>query len=289
MLINTGVDQHGFVQCRPNYIGYLNAWMALCLLLLVSSSVEARKKHLEVGLELFDWREYDEKKRLLTETGPRVLVGFEYLSKTEVQNSFFSVTMRGYLGNVNYDGHLQNLDNGLLIPYSTNTHYWGVGIEPKYNLRFPVSMPDFVPSLSLGVGGDWWLRDLRGKYGYQERYSVGYTRFEIGVKSRQESGWFGRIGVKKPFLTREKITGLYLDGNACRDIDLVPSGNSTLSFTVGYRLLNRSTISLGYDGYSFSRSPDKRTYCGGQYSGKEVFQPRSEMALLSIRYSVPVY
>ncbi len=270
-----------------NRIGGLGMMFLLWLLLLISVSVEARENRIEVGAEQFDWQEHDESgKRLVTETGPRILVGFERLSDLASRDSFLSFAVHGYFGNIDYQGYLQHPD-GSLTPYSTNTHYWGIAVEPGYNLQFPSSMLSFVPSLSLRAGGEWWLRDLRGIYGYKEYYGVGYVRFEIGVRSKRPSGWFSRLGIKAPFVTREKVAGFYLDGK-CGDVDLIPDGNNTVSFTIGYRLSNRAAVSLGYDGYRFSSSPRKQVSCDSQFSGVEIFQPRSEMTLLSLRYSVPL-
>ncbi|HHL44957.1 MAG TPA: hypothetical protein ENJ24_00150 [Gammaproteobacteria bacterium] len=287
MFVDAKADQTGSAQRKLISVDGLRTVSLLGLLLLTSLSAGARESRIEVGVEQFDWREYDESgKRLLSETGPRVLIGFERLSGSAGGNSFFSLAVRGYFGNVDYQGHLQH-PNGLLTPYSTNTHYWGVAIDPRYTVQFLSSRLNFIPSLSLGVGSELWLRDLRGIYGYKEYYAVGYARFEVGLKSRQPSGWFGRLGIKTPFLTREKVTGFYLDG-ACGDVELVPGGNSTVSFTIGYRLPNRSAVSLGYDGYQFSPSPRKEVRCDNQFSGVDIFQPRSEMMLLSVRYSVPL-
>ncbi len=271
---------------RLNCLGHFRAGFLLWLL-LIGTLVEARENRIKFGVEQFVWREYDESgKRLLTETGPRILIGFEYSSRLADKDSLFNLAIRGYFGNVDYQGHLQHPD-GLLTSYSSNTHYWGIAVESGYEVQFPSRQLNFVPVLSLATGGEWWLRDLRGIYGYKEHYGVGYLRFEVGLKSRQPTGWFSRLGIKVPFVIREKITDFYLDGK-CDDVKLVPGENNTLLFTIGYRLANRAVVSLGYDGYRFSPSPQKPVRCDSRFSGAEIFQPRSDMTLFFLRYSVPL-
>jgi len=274
------------VQCRLSCVSHFRAGFLLWLL-LIGTLVEARENRIKFGVEQFDWREYDGSgKRLLTETGSRILVGFEHSSRLAGKDSLFNLAIRGYFGNVDYRGHLQH-PGGLLTAYSAKTHYWGIAVEPGYEAQFPSLQWSFIPTLSLGAGGEWWLRDLRGTYGYKEYYGVGYLRFEVGLKSKRPAGWFSRLGIKAPFLIREKITEFYLDGK-CDDVKLTPGKNNTLSFTIGYHLVNRAVVSLGYDGYRFSPSSRKRVSCDSQFSGVEIFQPRSEMSLFMLRYSVPL-
>jgi len=173
----------------------------------------------------------------------------------------------------------------LLTPYSTDTHYWGAALDLRYNLQFSLPGLDLVPSLSLGIGGEWWLRDLRGAYGYQEYYAVGYSIADIGLRGARPTGWFGRLGLKSPFHVGERVSGFYLDGT-CNDVELEPGENSTILATLGYRLSPRSDISLGYEAYRFSSSPRKLARCSGSTPLVEIYQPRSEMALFSLRYSV---
>ncbi len=251
--------------------------------LLVTGSV-AGEARIQVGMEQFDWREYGEDGgRLLREAGMRLAAGLEYNAGTPGKRRFFSLVARGYFGDVDYEGYLQ-YPEGRLTPYSTRTHYWGGLIEPRYTFRAYIPGWTVSPTFSAGIGGEWWLRDLRGEYGYREYYDVGYLRLEVGLESRRSTGWFGRLGMKSPFYLRERISGFYLQG-ACSDAELSPEENDVVSFTMGYRFSGKSIVSLDYDAYLFSPSPSVKVRCekGG---GLEIHQPRSEMRLLSLRYSV---
>ncbi len=244
----------------------------------------AGEVRVQMGMEQFDWREYGKDgERLLREAGIRLAMGFEYSSRRPGEWRFFSLMARGYFGDVDYRGYLQ-YPEGRSTSYSTRTHYWGGIIEPRYTFRIHIPGSILLPTLSVGVGGEWWLRDLRGEYGYREKYEVAYARLEAGLESRRTTGWFVRTGVKSPFHLGERLSGFYLDG-ACEDVKLSPGKNDTVSFTVGYRFRGNATLSLDYDGYLFSASPKELVRCE-KGARLEIHQPRSEMKTLSLRYSV---
>jgi len=249
----------------------------------IATSV-AGEVRVQMGMEQFDWREYGKDgERLLREAGIRLATGFEYNSRRPGERRFFSLMARGYFGDVDYRGYLQ-YPEGRSSSYSTRTHYWGGIIEPRYTFRIHIPGSILLSTLSVGVGGEWWLRDLRGEYGYRENYEVAYARIEAGLESRRTTGWFARAAVKSPFHLRERLSGFYLDG-ACEDVQLSPGKNDTVSFTLGYRFRGNATLSLDYDGYLFSASPKELVRCE-KGAWLEVHQPRSEMKTLSLRYSV---
>ncbi len=247
--------------------------------------MEAGESRVELGVEQFDWREYGENgDRSLLETGMRLAFGFEHRGRVVGKGGAFGVLVRGYFGNVAYKGYLQYV-GGHSTPYSTRTHYWGGVVEPRYIFRVPFSSKGLSLSFIFGAGGEWWLRDLRGEYGYREYYDVGYVRLEAGMEE-QTNGWFGRVGMKSPFLLRERISGFYLDG-ACSDVSLSPGKNNTTVVSIGYRFRSQSVLSLNYDAYLLSPSPGRRVRCENN-AALEIYQPKSEMRLISIRYSIPL-
>ncbi len=246
-------------------------------------AVGAGESRIELGMEQFDWNEYGQGgEHLLRESGTRLSIGLEHHFGSG-KRGLFSLLVRGYFGDVDYEGYLQYPD-GQSAPYSTRTHYWGGVIEPRYIYRIAVPGTRLQSPLTLAIGGEWWLRDLRGKFGYREYYRIGYFRLEAGLERRQPSGWFIRAGVKSPFLVEERISGFYLDG-ACSDVELSPGENDTVSVTIGYRFRGHAAISIGYDAYLLSASPSKEVNCENG-TGLQIHQPKSKMQSLSLRYSI---
>ncbi len=218
--------------------------VAVAFVLSVSSAA-AQAVAMQLGGEYFRWQEFFLEERLLEETGPRFfleLQGDRTLSSTWILRA----SGRVYGGEVSYDGQT---DSDQPLPVGTDVGYFG--LRGEVNL-LGLGGGRWLGPL-LGVGVDWWQRDLQDSTtydgaipvrvsGYLEEYTIAYGR--LGVASRGESLRLS-AGAKYPFFTDERVLGLTLR----------PKGRLSYFFSAEYG--QKRGVGIYYDSYRFDQSdPD---------------------------------
>ena len=238
------------------------------------------------GLEHFRWEEFSGGQRLLTETGPRLVIGItaDHLQQADQVNPYL-LEARAYLGVVDYDGQTQ-----AGISAKTDVNYFGVNAEAMGGIRLKSGAP---VDLLGGLGVDAWTRELQDgtaadgsvARGYREDYFILYGKLGPGFLFPGEtSRAYLQFGIKYPFFTHERA---YLaDIGFDSDVDLSPgkqlSGFAKWQMNWG-RETDKSRVGLGiyYDSYRFSASGSKTVSGGGAlYS---VHQPESHMDVVGAR------
>jgi hypothetical protein len=239
------------------------------------------------GVENFRWEEFSGGRRLLSETGPRLVVGFTLDRLLQGnQTNPYSAEARAYLGVVDYDGQTQSG-----VSAKTDVDYFGVSAEAMGGLRLVGS-----PRMDLlgGVGMDTWTRDIQDgvtangstALGYREDYFILYGKLGPGFLFQSEtSRSYLQFGLKYPFYTYERayLTSIGFDS----DVELAPG--KQLSGYVKWQMnwgrqadKPRFGVSFYYDSYRFSASASKTVSAGSAlYS---VHQPESRMDVLGARF-----
>ncbi len=269
---------------------YLWVILALCMIAApaVSADEVASKPSFAVnaGVESFRWEEFSGGQRLLTETGPRLVVGItaDHLQQGDQTNPY-ALEARAYLGVVDYDGQTQSG-----VSAKTDVDYFGVSAEAMGGLRLAGS-----PRMDLlgGVGVDTWTRELQDgttangsvALGYREDYFILYGKLGPGFLFQNEtSRSYLQFGLKYPLYTYERA---YLaDIGFDSDVDLSP-GKQLSGYAKWQMNWGRETdkprfgVSFYYDSYRFSASASKTVSAGSAlYS---VHQPESRMDVLGAR------
>ncbi|MEK7223187.1 MAG: hypothetical protein AAB156_02830 [Pseudomonadota bacterium] len=239
------------------------------------------------GVENFCWEEFSGGRRLLSETGPRLVVGFTLDRLLQGnQTNPYSAEARAYLGVVDYDGQTQSG-----VSAKTDVDYFGVSAEAMGGLRLVGS-----PRMDLlgGVGMDTWTRDIQDgvtangstALGYREDYFILYGKLGPGFLFQSEtSRSYLQFGLKYPFYTYERayLTSIGFDS----DVELAPG--KQLSGYVKWQMnwgrqadKPRFGVSFYYDSYRFSASASKTVSAGSTLYN--VHQPESRMDVLGARF-----
>ena len=262
---------------------------ALCMIAVPAASAdEAASKPafgVNAGLESFRWEEFSGGQRLLTETGPRLAVGFtlDHLLQGNQANPY-SAEARAYLGVIDYDGQTQSG-----VSAKTDVDYFGVSAEAMGGLRLAGSRMDLLG----GVGVDTWTRELQDgvtangstALGYREDYFILYGKLGPGFLFQNETRRsYLQFGLKYPLYTYERayLTSIGFDS----DVELAP-GKQLSGYAKWQMNWGRATdkprfgLSFYYDSFRFSASASKTVSAGGAlYS---VHQPESRMDVLGAR------
>ena len=267
-------------------------WIILALCMIAAPAVsadEAASKPsfaVNAGVESFRWEEFSGGQRLLSETGPRLTVGFtlDHLQQGDQTNPY-ALEARAYLGVVDYDGQTQSG-----VSAKTDVDYFGVSAEAMGGLRLAGS-----PRMDLlgGVGVDTWTRDLQDGVtangsvarGYREDYFILYGKLGPGFLFQSETRRsYLQFGLKYPLYTYERayLTSIGFDS----DVELAPG--KQLSGYVKWQMnwgrqadKPRFGLSFYYDSYRFSASASKTVSAGGVLFN--VHQPESRMDVLGAR------
>ena len=272
------------MRCHP--------WVTLTLCMIAAPAVfadEAVPKPsfaMYAGVESFRWEEFSGGQRLLSETGPRLTVGFmlDHLLQADQTNPY-SAEARVYLAVVDYDGQTQNG-----VPVQTDVDYFGVSAEVMGGLRLTGS-----PGMDLlgGLGADTWTRELQdgvaangsAVLGYREDYFILYGKLGPGFLFQGEaSRSYLQFGLKYPLYTYERA---YLaDIGFDSDVDHAPgkrlSGYAKWQVNWGRETDKpRFGVSFYYDNFRFSASASKTVSRAG--SLYRVSQPESRMDVLGAR------
>lgn len=223
------------------------------LLVLAGSCPVARAQQfaLELGVEHFRWREFQEGARLLEETGPRYRVGGRLTAPLDGsgQDAF---ELRGgiYFGGIDYDG--QACDQFLnCVPFETDADYRGAFFEGLFAHRFA---PDSAFELFAGGGVDGWQREIQGRgsvLGVEEHWTAFYLLGGAGARwTRAAVQYRARAGLKYPFYTDESAEAF--------DVTLNPEGELSWFADLGAELLERGRARWGlgvyYDSFRFDAS-----------------------------------
>jgi hypothetical protein len=237
------------------------------------------------GLESFRWEEFSGGQRLLTETGPRLVVGLtlDHLQQGNQANPY-SAEARAYLGVIDYDGQTQ-----AGVAAKTDVNYFGASAEIMGGLRLAGSGMDLLG----GLGVDTWNRELQDgvtangsvALGYREDYFILYGKLGPGFLFRSETRrTYLQFGIKYPLYTYERayLTDIGFDS----DVDLAPgrqlSGYAKLQMNWGKETDKpRFGASIYYDSFRFSASDSKTVSASGILY--RVHQPESRMDVLGAR------
>jgi hypothetical protein len=238
------------------------------------------------GVESFRWEEFSGGQRLLTETGPRLVIGLtlDHLQQGNQTNPY-SAEVRAYLGVIDYDGQTQSG-----VSAQTDVNYFGVSAEVMGGLRLAGSRMDLLG----GVGVDTWTRELQDgvtangsvAQGYREDYFILYGKLGPGFLFQNEtSRSYLQFGLKYPLYTYERayLTDIGFDS----DVELAPgkqlSGYAKWQMNWGRQADKpRFGLSFYYDSFRFSASASKTVSAGSAlYS---VHQPESRMDVLGARF-----
>ncbi len=238
---------------------------------------------LEGGMESFRWREFDDDgRRLLTEQGPRFVLGAALGNFLHADaGPIFEMRLGGHVGEVDYDGQD---NNGRFV--GTVSDYSGWYGEVNGGYRFP----DFVEGVSIdlfgGVGLDNWRREINGGVdsigqsvaGFAEDYNVAYLRCGIGIALHGASpGGYFQLGFRKPRSIGEQVA---IQGQT---LDLSPDERASgfLSYQVALGAPRAegaagSYVKFYYAGYRLGKSEIE------QVGSSQVWQPRSEVDTLGV-------
>ncbi|MFQ5487972.1 MAG: hypothetical protein ACE5ET_05965, partial [Gammaproteobacteria bacterium] len=168
---------------------------------------------LGVGVENFRWQEFDDGgQRLLTEQGPRLVAGLGLgNSINKGEGWLYELQLQGYTGEVDYDGQDSN---GVFT--SSNTNYQGWRAEFMTGIRKVGRKSPLAADLLLGVGVDFWKRDIDDSTnangaavgGFTEEYIVYYGRLGVGMlwpHRRAAAESYFQAGAKRPFSIDEDV------------------------------------------------------------------------------------
>ncbi len=239
-----------------------------------------------VGVESLRWEEFSGGQHLLSETGPRLTVGFalDHLLHGDLAKPY-AMEVRGCVGFIDYDGQTQ-----AGVSAKTDTDYFGVSAEVMGGLRLA---GNHRMDLLGGLGMDTWTRDIQdgvtangsAALGYQEDYFILYGKLGPGFLFQNgATRSYLQFGLKYPLYTYERV---YLSSIGYdSDVELEPgkkiSGFAKWRMSWGKETdRSRFGASIYYDSFRFSASKSKTVSAAGVlYS---VHQPESRMDVLGAR------
>lgn len=287
---------------------------SLLPILLLSGHVSADGWQKAVGVESFNWYEYDpDGSELVHESGPRLFVEFSS-SREYTKRINASYSGRLYGANVRYDGETQSG-----IPITTNSLYLGFALEAMFDYRLSINGDSFSNGgdwfLTYGLGYEGWLRGIRDTStasGYNEFYRVPYTRLGLSFDANDQTRI--QFGAKFPMLVREYVvySRFVTDdtGEKFADLELAPVARATLYASIDFTMAENWNFRLYYDRYLFDASPKESlltasgnpVYCfdgnsdgvcdalnainSGSDSETRAYQPHSEHQTIGVRFTL---
>ncbi len=235
-----------------------------------------------IGSENFRWQEFnDGGQRLLTEQGPRVVLGGALFNlDRRTAGLVYNIDVRGYLGDVDYDGQ-----DSLGVYTSTNTRYQGGRGELTGGYRWQSARSAVAAfDLLLTLGADAWRRDIDDSTnangfpisGLVEDYVVYFGKVGVGAQwLHASSSSYFQLGAKKPLSIDEEVEVF--------DVSLSPGKqwSAYASYTLKAGGEGRKPyITFYYDSYRFSKSPPKSIGSG------IVWQPESDMDVAGVIFGL---
>jgi hypothetical protein len=168
---------------RPAALACLLCALSVCA--GEADAAEPGRLSFEAGAEGFSWREYDQGRRLLAETGPRLRLSAAYGNVlTATSGLLFDLSITGQAGEVDYDGQ----DNsGRFV--ASHTRYHGYGVEAQVGYRHDLSAAGLALDVFGGLNLTGWRRDIRSGVnslgqavaGFVEDYTILSGRLGIGL------------------------------------------------------------------------------------------------------------
>jgi hypothetical protein len=239
----------------------------LGIALFISARALAADMGIGVGLEYLQWREYHPLP-LLEETGFRPFLRVDARSPLSAEVDA-ELGGRIYGGEVDYNG--QRMDG---TPLKATTGYAGAAAEGGGRWRVHGNPGAERLSVIFHGGVEQWDRDLKGAFGYRERYRLFYTRF--GVEDEAPAGgWSARGGLLLPFAVREEV-------NLAGGFTLEPKGRPSLYVEFGRRLGAGWEAGIGFRRYRFDGSNAVLVDVDGDGNRERVFQPASDQDVYDI-------
>lgn len=225
--------------------------VVFCLLFFFFAVNAKADWNLEIGIENFQWQEFDSGSRLLKESGQRFRGGAEWRREL---NPTLMLDVRGsvYFGRVDYDGQA-GPPGGPYSPFTTDTNYQGITGETTVSHLIAGSN---VLRVFGGGGIDSWRRDVKGHSGVSgavEDWTTFYAIAGLAAVGNGPNHIQARMGVKFPFYTVEDVQ---------YDVSLNPKGRPSLfarasmDFAQGGRKV--WGVGLYYDTYRFDESSRER-------------------------------
>lgn len=214
----------------------------------------------------FSWEETLNSSRLLQESGVLYIVGGRLKLKPPVPVWCEGIA-ECFGGNVNYDGALQDVHDGSLTPFLSETRYVGALMGFNLGLEQAVSQ-DARISPYAGLGARLWRRSLGegSPYGYDEDWTAVHGALGCLADARLGKSFllYARAEFRLALATNVRVS-LAIPGGT-RAIDVEP-GKDTSAYLESGVELRRVLIAAYYETYRFDESPqDART---------KLFQPRS--------------
>ncbi len=238
-------------------------------------------------VENYDWRETDGTGReVVKETGPLFGLGGDVgLGITQVL--WIEGNGEFFLGNVDYDGFLQDERGTLIAPYKGNNSYVGVTGSGDVALKIPLT-PNLYVKPYAGMGVRVWRRDFDkrlsddkvGEHGYTETWASVYGLLGVGagVRFHQDCEIFGKFSVKLPVYNQERVD--LSESGGPSDIDLKPGKAVSLCAEGGlnYKWL---TASLFVETLKYPQS-DRVALGAASYA----YQPDSKATIVGAKLGV---
>jgi hypothetical protein len=255
-------------------VKHLLKWILLLTGLLLSSNVFAAQLQLGIGLQHFNYREFDAQgSELNSEQG--LLPGIDFGLTHEVGNWKFAGLFNLYKGQVDYDGQTQA---GNPLQTTTDETLWRLGGD--VGRRFTAPIVD-VLFLYGSLAYRLWERDINGK----ENVTGLYEKYHW---------WEAAVGTRVPF-AQSKNRLWQLDAallyiiNPTLEVELPGFDDPTLR--LGERVGARVSLShiwqrpssnmeirlkLFAQAWDFGRSEDEPLTMNGLRTAATVSEPRSE-------------
>ncbi len=254
----------------------------LLLILSVSPAFAVDFEHDVYGqVQSFTWKEYNNGRRLLKESGPIYAVGY---AGKYIFSDLITVRPRGELfgGEVDYDGQTQTG-----IPAKSDTSYVGIKTEGDIGVRFRMS-EGFAMEPFAGLGWRAWERDIDDTVVFN-----GTSFVPVGGATELWSIFYARLGLRADLIANERLK-FFAEGVAkvalynweeaqdvciracpacitiCQDVDLEPGKKTSYYAELGMKAL-RFKAALFYESLRFSESDVEPL--GGGFG---VLQPKSE-------------
>lgn len=247
-------------------------------LLMADDSPVTTSNEATARLEHFTWHEYDGGTRLLREYGPRLQLG---ASRTYNKNDVtFTPRIWGMtgLGDINYDGHTWGGN-----PVGTDIRYLGLGIGADVGVIYHVKGESTVHPY-LGLGWDWWRRDIRTNEfatGYLETWDSLFARGGARGNADLKAGGtvfkgYGELGFKMPLSTQNSAN---IQGIGKSNVN--PKGAISFYGSVGV-IRNKWRFGFFYDSWRFRASDPKIIGVDNTGAPVGLSQPKSRADIVGL-------
>ncbi len=234
------------------------------------------------GIESYEWQEFADGSKLLTESGLRSAASVR-LDQALERGFIYGFLGEVYGGIVNYEGQTQSG-----IPVATKTEYEGwraegaVGWRKTFDLYTRNDLGRHFGEIRAVIGLDRWERDIRDSttvlgtpaIGYVEEYKMVYTKLAVAwhyMAARLEQRL--ELGVKRPLNTTQNIPAFEVE------LDPKPADTLYIAYEVGSG--SRGAVDYGFSVYyeptNFKASDPEPSAIG------LVYQPESHFFVVGLR------